>query len=287
MKKIVIFLIVATLFTFSLTSFAKKNVNWSVCDSCSNPESVYYDVDSDILFVSNIDGEGDKKDGSGWISKLDTKGNTLSSKWITGLNAPKGMRSQNGILWVTDIDEVIAIDIKKGKKTKNIKIKDAKFLNDIAIGPNGTVYVSDTVGGKIYEIKGDKTSLFMGGDNLEAPNGLLYRDGKLYVAGWGKGLAKDWSTTTPGRIYYIDPATKKINYITEEPLGNLDGLEIDKDGNFLVSDWVTGKIYRVDKTGKSRLIYTGTKGVADLGYISKDGTIVFPEMLNNKITALN
>ena len=37
----------------------------------------------------------------------------VSAKWVTGLNAPKGIRSLGGTLWVTDIDEVVSIDIAR------------------------------------------------------------------------------------------------------------------------------------------------------------------------------
>ena len=55
------------------------------------------------------------KDGEGWISKLSPKGEVLEAKWVTGLNAPKGMRVQGDTLWVSDIDELVAINRKSGK----------------------------------------------------------------------------------------------------------------------------------------------------------------------------
>lgn len=287
MKSLTIFAISLLVLSVFSVGCAKKDTAWSVCESCSNPESVYYDEGSKTLYVSNIAGAGDEKDGKGWISKLSPNGKTISGKWVVGLNAPKGMRSLDGILWVTDIDEVVAIDMKSGRIIKRIKIDGAKFLNDIAVSPDGTIYVSDTVGGAIYRIKDDRHTIYMQGEQLESPNGLLYRDGRLHVAAWGKGLAKDWSTKSPGGIYYIVPKTKKIYYITKEPLGNLDGLEIDRDGNFIVSDWVAGKVYRVDRWGKSKLLRSGAKGFADIAFVPGLNLIVVPEMLENKITAFN
>ena len=287
MKNPTIFAIAVLVLSVFSVGCAKKDTAWSVCESCSSPESVYYDEGSKTLYVSNIAGAGDEKDGKGWISKLSPYGKTISSKWVTGLNAPKGMRSLGDVLWVSDIDEVVAIDMKSGRILGRIKIGGAKFLNDIAVSPDGTVYVSDTIGGTIYRIKDNTPSIFMQGEQLESPNGLLYRDGRLYVAAWGKNLAKDWSTESPGGIYYVDTKTKKIYYITKKPLGNLDGLEIDREGNFIVSDWVAGKVYRVDKRGKSKLLRSGAKGFADIAFVPDLNLIVVPEMLENKITAFN
>jgi len=269
-----------------MVSCSRVKTVWTVDQFVANPESVYYDAGSKQLFVSNVDGEGDKKDGKGFISKLKTTGEFISKKWVSGLNAPKGMRSINGVLWVTDIDQLVAIDISSGTILSKITIPTAKFLNDIAITPEQILYVSDTIGGAIYEVKHNNVSVFMKGEELESPNGLLYKDGKLYVAAWGKGLAKDWSTKTPGNLYVIDVASKKIKVLTKFPLGNLDGLELDAKGNFLTSDWVAGKIYRILKDGEAKLILEGKKGIADLGFVPSENLIIYPQMLLNKVVAV-
>ena len=81
---------------------------------------------------------------TGHISRLAADGKVVNAKWATGLNAPKGLRSVGGTLWVTDIDEVVAIEIASGRITSRVKIDGAKFLNDLATAPDGTVYASDS-----------------------------------------------------------------------------------------------------------------------------------------------
>lgn len=269
----------------SIASDKKEDINWIFKENCSNPESVYYDPESELIFVSNVSGEGDKKDGVGHISKLNTEGKVLNPKWIKGLNAPKGMRVHAGKLWVSDIDQVVVIDIEKGMVLKKIDIKGAKFLNDIAIGANGVVYVSDTLTSSIHKIENGKATVFVTGKIFESPNGLLINRGKLYVAAWG--LTTDWSTKILGRLYSIDLSNKSIKMITKEPLGNLDGLEIDTKGNFIISDWVSGKIYKVNAEGESKVIYSGMKGLADIGIIPKKNQILIPYMLNNKVVSIS
>ena len=44
------------------------------------------------LYVSQISGEGDKKDGVGVVSHITPDGHVLMMEWISGLNAPKGSR---------------------------------------------------------------------------------------------------------------------------------------------------------------------------------------------------
>src|SRR4030095_5303911 len=110
---------------------------WTVTDM-RTPESVYLDEGSGYLYVTQINGQPGEKDGNGRISKLGLDGSVVSADWVTGLNAPKGQRSFGGTLWVADIDEVLGIDLASAKITSRIKIDGAKFLNDVAAGPDGT-----------------------------------------------------------------------------------------------------------------------------------------------------
>src|SRR5918996_5217517 len=89
---------------------------WVVQDM-RTPESAYLDEGSGYLFVSQIDGQPNEKDGKGRISKLGLDGSVVTADWFTALNAPKGLRSFAGTLWVSDLDEVIGIDIASAKET--------------------------------------------------------------------------------------------------------------------------------------------------------------------------
>lgn len=280
-------LIISTVLGLSFFTHAAVKVpgkyTWSGCDNCSEPESAYYDQATDTIFISNVGGAPDGKDGKGWIQKVDSGGKMKGSQWVTGLNAPKGMRSHNGTLWVSDIDEVVAIDIASGKITKKIAISGAKFLNDVVTATDGTVYVSDTFGNKIFVIKNDKAEVFVEGEQTDGPNGLLIDGNELVVAAWGIA-APDWSTKVPGKLFSFNLESKKKTIITEKSLGNLDGLEkFGKD--YLVSDWKAGKVFRVSPKGKAMLLYYGMKGAADIGLINSQKTLIIPRMGENQITA--
>lgn len=260
-----------------------SNKKWEVKDDIKNPESVYYYAEADMVFVSNVNGDPSTKDGKGHISLLSKEGKVIDPYWIRGLNAPKGMRASRDVLWIADIDQVHAINIKDKKIVKTFKVKGAKLLNDIAIDGD-TIYVSDTFASKIFKISNGKVSTFANGRSYESPNGLYILDGKLYVASWG--YTKDWSTKKVGRLYSIDLKTRKREYITKAPLGNLDGLEVDEDGNFIVSDWVAGKVYEVSAQGDIKEIYQGKKGLADIGIILNKNLILIPMMLDNEVLTL-
>ena len=105
---------------------------WNLTGDFNAPESAYYDAGSDAVFVSSINGQILEKDGNGFISRLSTDGKVVSAKWVTGLNAPKGLRSVGGTLWVSDIDEVLAIDIASARILRRVRVDGAQFLNDLA-----------------------------------------------------------------------------------------------------------------------------------------------------------
>lgn len=256
-------------------------------DGIDTPESAYYDPESKILFLSQVAGAPDKKDGKGWIMTADLNGKILDKNWLTGLNAPKGMRAYNGVLWVSDINQIIAIEIKTKKMLHKYTINSSNFLNDVAISANGDVYVSDMGNHSIYALKHGKVSLFTRGIELESPNGMLIEGNNLILATWGTGMAKDFSTKVPGHLYSLDLTTKKKTVITAEPLGNLDGLEVKGENphSYLVTDFMAGKVYEVVDSTSVKTILEGFKGAADIGFVKESNTLIVPRMMENKVSA--
>ena len=257
---------------------------WTAQDM-RTPESAYLDEGSGWLFVSQIDGQPNGRDGKGRISKLGLDGTVVTADWFTALNAPKGLRSFGGVLWTADLDEVIGIDIATAKETARIKIDGAQFLNDVAAGADGTIYVSDMLASRIYAIKDGKASVFAEGEQLEWPNGLFVDGERLIVGGWGKPEA-DFSTKVPGRLYMLDLKTKQKTLITKQPLGNIDGVEQEARGGFLVTDYLAGKVIQVTPTGASHVVRTFKPGLADHTFLYAQGDVlIVPHMNENTVAA--
>ena len=47
-----------------------------------------------------------EEDENGYISKLDSNGNYVEKKWVTGLDAPKGLAIVKDHLFVADINKI-------------------------------------------------------------------------------------------------------------------------------------------------------------------------------------
>jgi DNA-binding beta-propeller fold protein YncE len=177
----------------------KINKLWETPEDLKNPESVLYAPKQDILFVSNIDGKPDEKDQKGFISKVSpSNGSIIELNWITGLNAPKGMVIYNNSkLYVSDITDLVEIDIASGKIIKRFNAPGSAFLNDVASDNQGNIYVSDTGTNTIYKLDTnlkDNTSLqvWLQSPELNGPNGLHVDNNKnkLIVASFGSDLSK-------------------------------------------------------------------------------------------------
>ncbi|TAI47581.1 hypothetical protein [Flagellimonas allohymeniacidonis] len=250
------------------------------------PESVVYDHTSKQYYVSNVSGQPAEKNGQGFISILSSDGKILVKKWISGLNAPKGLGLYYNQLFIADIDEVIQVDVQEGKIVKRFPAEGATFLNDIEIAVDGAVYVTDTFGGNsIYRIRDSQIELWLKNEALDYPNGLKLVDDSILVSTWGVVTnSETFGTEIPGKLLKVNLETKQITELSK-PTGNLDGLEAFKD-YFLVSDWISGGLISIDGEGKSQLVKELKPGSADFFYNKSENLILVPQMLDNELIAL-
>lgn len=258
---------------------------WTLTAGFASPESAYYHAASNSIFVSSINGQILDKDGNGFISRLSPDGKVVTEKWVTGLNGPKGLRSVGNTLWVADIDEVVSIDIKTGQIAQHVKVDGAQFLNDLATAPDGTVYVSDSNANKIFEVRNGKSSVFVeGADAVEIANGLLV-DGQRLILGTVGYPGRGRGSAQSGHLFAFDRKSKQRTRITLEPVGGIDGIELDGAGGLLVTDVIGTRLLRVSTAGKVTVLAKFSAGGADFGYIAKTRTAVVPFLNTNSVAA--
>jgi sugar lactone lactonase YvrE len=256
------------------TNAQKLTLSWTSDTLLRVPESVLFDKKANILYVSNIDGKSDEKDGKGFISRLGTDGKIIDLKWVEGLDAPKGMALVKNLLYVADLTSVAIVDIQKGALTQRIEIDGAQFLNDVAASPGGDVYVSDSALGRIHLIRDGKATLYFESADLKRVNGLLYLKDGLYVADAGNGM------------HYKLSAEKQLNKFSETSQG-ADGIVMTDKGDYIVSSW-GGEIFFVSADGKStKMLDTKDKKLnsADVDYDVKTRTLFVPTFFGNTVMA--
>ena len=67
--------------------------------------------------------------------------------------------------------------------------------------------------------------------------------------------------------------------------GNLDGVAPIEPGVYLVTDWASGPLYRVDAQGNVVRLLNLHQGTADLTILPESKTILIPMMLDNALVA--
>lgn len=272
MKTTLSALIFILVFSASALKAQKLEKVWeSSSEVLKTPESVLYDNDQDVIFVSNINGAPDEKDGNGFISILNPDGTLKTKNWVEGLNAPKGMAIFNNKLYVADIDNLVVIDIEKEKVVENYNAPNAVFLNDVAACKNGMIFVTDTRTNKVHVLKDDNFSVWLEDGHFNSPNGLMTENGKLYVGA--------------RNIYEVDIKTKKVSKIIEDAEG-VDGLEKNNKGEFVFSNW-PGRIW-IHKNGKNIKLLDTTEQelkTADIDFALKYDWILVPTFYDNRVVA--
>lgn len=251
----------------------------------NGPESAFYDAKRKLIFVSNVDGQPNEKDGKGSISILSADGKVVNPAWQSGLNAPKGLAMVGERLYVADIDTLRVFDVMNGRQMASYVVPEAKFLNDVTADSAGNVYVSDMLDDAIYRLAGDEFSLWLKDAALQAPNGLLAEEGRLVVGAWGV-MTEGFATEVPGHLKSVDLESKAIVSMgSGESLGNLDGVESDGRGGYFVSDWFSGGLFRIKASGEAEKLLTLEQGSADIGVIPAKNLVLVPMMNSGTVRA--
>ena len=102
-----------------------------------------------------------------------------------------------------------------------------------------------------------------------------------------KDFQDDFSTKILGRLLAIDLKTKEQSVISQGPTGNLDGIEVDQQGGFLVTDWRAGKVFHISGEGHATLLMKFSRGAADHAFHAEKNLLILPHMMENKLTAFD
>lgn len=270
---------------------ARAGTRATVIPGFSNPESVL--IAGDRRFVSNIGKALDPlgHDGDGFISELDRNGAIIALNAFPGeentLDAPKGMATLDGRLYVADIDRIVGFDLSTRQQilVAPVKADSPVLLNDVAVQDDALV-VTDTLAGRVYRLDVADGSIEMIADGIPGANGIVNDSAnhRLLVAGLGAQFEG-------GDLYEIreGEAPRKL---PKGPHGILDGLALLPNGWMVTSDWRSidppthGSVSLLDGDGSLiRAIDTGVAitGPADLAVDDGGGKIWIPATVDGAV----
>jgi sugar lactone lactonase YvrE len=223
----------------------------------------------ETLFVSDVGNFNNPNDG-----KIYAVFNGKSRVYADGLADPKGIVYVGGTIFVADINKVWKI---RGK-AKEVFVsqgefpEEPNFLNDVAADEAGNLYISDTFKGIVFKVTPTKqVSLYV---RVESPNGLLYHDGKLYIAIF----------TNPGKVLVYDGEKLDTLFVSPD-IKMADGLAFDRERNLLyVSGYGSGEIVQIDlNTKRPKVIKRRLRTPADISLDPSGNYLLVPQLDRGKV----
>lgn len=247
---------------------------WSTDSTLMTPESVLYDKERDIIYVTNVNMNPWEKDGNGFLSKMDTEGNIVELEWVSGFDGPKGMGLVGNSLFVADLDKLVEINVDEGKVVKKHEFPEGTALNDITTGDDGTVYASSSPTEEVFKWKNGEFEVIVGED-LGRPNGLFFEPGRLLML-----------TSTSGELKNINLNTKEITTLAAS-FGAGDGLEATGTGDYIASNWQGQLFYVSSDWDVIQLLDSREQGIntADIDYIIEKNMLLVPTFFDNRVVA--
>ena len=254
------------------------------------PESVRYDPDQDVFFVSNMTGYGSAKDGNGYISRVSAADPTRATVFVSGgkngavLDAPKGMALHGDTLWVADISALRGFDRHSGAPLATIDFapRGAVQLNDVAVGPDGSIRVTDTgiimgVYGvthpgpdRIYVVgPAGAVTVAAEGAALHQPNGITW-----------DAVGKRWIVLSFDRFHGdvaampADMSSRRL-LRTSATSTQLDGVEVLANGTILFTSWADSSIHALSGTSERRIVRE-VPVAADIGIDTRRNRLAIP-----------
>jgi hypothetical protein len=244
------------------------------------PEAVRYDPDQDVWFVSNLNGKT-AGDSNGFISRVDSAGNIMGLRFMTGtlapMHGPRGLCITGDTLWAVDAGGVQAFNRKTGAHLAFIDFRSfaPAFLNDITPGPDGALYITDTNKDhpRVFRLAGRAVTVAIEDARLGQPNGITWDSagGRFLLAGWGPG-----ATVTGWR-----PGTTEIVKVGLWHIGRFDGIEL-VHGVPLVASQSDTSLHLISNGGELPIIKTA--GVpADIGVDWRRRLVAVPYIDLNRV----
>lgn len=258
-------------------------------EALEDPESVRYDPQQDVYFISNMLGYGSLKDGAGYITRVQAGDLTQSSVFAESgrngvmLNAPKGMAIVGDTLWVADIDAVRGFDRRTGKPVGQVDFTPfhVTMLNDVGAGPGGTIRVTDT-----GVLMSDKGVLYKGGDRVFEMDG--HRHVRVIAAGPQLGRPNGVTWDAASRRWLMvnfSPFGSALSAFTQDSggarevlvdgPGKYDGVEALADGRVLYTCWNDSSVH-VYANGVDHQLIRNLPTPADLGFDTKRNRVAVP-----------
>jgi hypothetical protein len=253
----------------------KLNMLWESDTTLSVAESVLLDLTHNTLYVSCVNGPASNDNGNSFIAKVSLDGRVIDRNFTQQLNATKGMCILGDKLYVTEMKQLVEIDLATGKVVKRYPVEGALFLNDLAAdAATGSIYISDSSTEQLWVLRNGKMNVFAEGASFKNLNALLLQGRTLLIG------------NVKGSFSSLDLKTKKVTPITVLESG-IDGITALGKKNYLLTE-TTGRIWRLSTNGNKLLLSDTSEdkiSAADTDYDTSTHTLYVPTLFHNTVRA--
>jgi hypothetical protein len=208
---------------------------------------------------------------NGFLTLLSTTGEVISWSVVDGLDAPLGMALVDKQLYVVDNNRVKVFHWPSYRLLETVDL-DASVANDIAVAPDGTIYVTDMARDQVIVHTPDGSGSVLGGaPRFKRANGIHIDGENLYVGGT--------------RLWRVNLDTGLATTIGPEWITDVDGIEIEADGTLQITP-AAGPLIRYRSDDEFEIL--GGEGVssANHGFAANLKLALIPTGWDNTVIAI-
>jgi len=295
LKKMPKYIIITSVVLFLLYGCGSQSEIQFPVEVGTKPESITKGF-NDNYYVTIMNG---KENGDGEVVEISKNGVNVFAK---GFDEPKGIVFLKDHLYFSDLNKIWKVD-KNGNASIFVEKSDfpveVLYLNDVSLdAENKGIYIAD-MGATKYMRDGDNN--FWPLDSEEAK--LVPQLGRIYHIDLDGSITIKQDTSSlmlnPNGVGVDNNGNIMVGAFF---LGNLlvtkngkltplkgtyrgaDAVEQDSNGNYYVSSWSEGKVWKIDsKTEASNILIEGLQSAADF-YLEEDkGRLLLPDMMAGKV----
>lgn len=244
------------------------DIAWVAEGGFCEPETVL-PLPDDTLLVSNVCGINEP--GKGYLTLLDAEGQAIDWRHVVGLDSPLGMALSGDQLYVVDNNRVKVFRWPEFEFLETIEL-ETSVANDIAVAPDGTIYVTDTAKHHVVLRRPDGTRSILNVESqFRLANGIELHGKWLYVGG--------------ERLWRVDLERMSVETVGPEWLADIDGIEFESDDTLQITP-VAGPLIRYRSDDEIEILAGPGVSSANHGFAPALGLALIPTGYDNTVIAI-
>lgn len=201
---------------------------------------------------------------------------------VTGpsrLFGANGLRTgPDGRIYVAQVtgSQISALNLDTGQlETVSAKGGDIIAPDDVAFDPDGNLYATEVMDGRVSVRSADGTTRVLR-DDIPSANGITFHQGRLFVGECREG----------GRLMEFDLAGGAPRILLED-VPSPNAMEVGPDGLLYFPVMGANEIWRLDPSGGEPQVVAGGLGVPDSVKFDADGYIVSTQVATGQVLRID